>query len=515
MSTETVYLLTPEIVLLATAVAIYMGGAFFAARQAWNWIAGAALVVVGLTLWTQHYPATDQAVMVDSLARSMRWLALALAAALLLVQARPLQTGNESEKVASLLLTIVGLMAVAQAADLVLLFVSLELISIPTYVLLYLGRNDDPSREAAAKYFFLSILASAILLYGFSFLYGVGGSTQLAAIAAALRGGADAAAALAPLAPAAMVLIFAGLCFKLTAVPFHFYAPDVYQGTTHSNAALLSVIPKAAALIALVRLLVLAMPPAIVPYSWHVVVLGAVLTMTVGNVMALWQDDLRRLLAYSAIAHAGYLLIGLAVAIVQSNTAGGWNGQGALWFYFATYAAATVGAFAVFEALGRFDRRIDSVNELAGLSHTAPGFAALLAVFMFSLAGIPVLAGFWGKFLIFGSALNVGDTGANTHLWFIALAVVGVLNAAIGAAYYLRIVAVMYFREPLATLRPAGGYAARWAAIACALVVIGFGLFPYPLIRAADWAAQPRPAVTVAPQASLLPPAQHGSAAVE
>ena len=182
--------------------------------------------------------------------------------------------------------------------------------------------------------------------------------------------------------------------------------------------------------------------------------------MTLGNVLALWQDDLRRLLAYSSIAHAGYMLIGLAVGLATGNAPGPWNGVAALGFYLVAYAAATIGAFAVLEHLGRPDRRLDGVEELAGLGRTRPLAAALLAVFMFSLAGVPPLAGFWGKLLVFGSALNVGGAaGAEGSLqwWFTGLAIVGVINAAVAAAYYLRVVAVMYFRTPLATPRAQGG----------------------------------------------------------
>ena len=332
------------------------------------------------------------------------------------------------------------------------------------------------------------MLSSAILLYGFSFLYGVAGSTDLAAVRAVLGNAAVLPTGFAALSKLAMALMFAGLCFKIAAVPFHFYAPDVYQGTTYPNAALLSVVPKAAGLVAMVRLLVMAMP-GMEPYSWRVVLAVSLLTMTLGNVLALWQDDLRRLLAYSSIAQAGYMLIGLAVGLATGNAPGPWNGVAALGFYLVAYAAATIGAFAVLEHLGRPDRRLDGVEELAGLGRTRPLAAALLAVFMFSLAGVPPLAGFWGKLLVFGSALNVGGAaGAEGSLqwWFTGLAIVGVINAAVAAAYYLRVVAVMYFRTPLATPRAQGGAGAWWAAVACALLVVGIGLYPGPLMRVAN-----------------------------
>jgi NADH-quinone oxidoreductase subunit N len=489
MTTAAICLLTPEIVLIAVAVAIYLGGAFWAAEWPWRWLAGAALAAAAVALWAQNGPTTAGGPLdLDALAWHGRWLALGLGALLVLMNWRPLTSGGTTEYLGSLLLTLAGLMFVSEAGDLVLLFAGLELISIPTYVLLYLGRRDAACQESAAKYFFLSVLSSAILLYGFSFLYGMAGSTSLAAIRAALDGTNNLPAGSVALAKLAMVLCFAGLCFKIAAVPFHFYAPDVYQGTTHANAAFLSVVPKAAGLLALVRILVIVMPH-MEPYSWRVVLLISALSMTVGNVMALWQDDLRRLLAYSSIAHTGYMLIGLAAELASGNTAGQLDGVAALGFYLVTYAAATIGAFALLQHLGRPDRRLDGVEELAGLGRTRPWAAAMMAVCMFSLAGVPLLAGFWGKLLLFGSALNVGgEPGASGSLWlwFLVLAIVGVLNAAIAAAYYLRIVAVMYFRTPLATPRAEGGPGAWCAAVVCTLLLIGIGLSPGPLMREAS-----------------------------
>lgn len=485
-TTNTLRLLTPEIVLMATAVVIYLGGAFWASQRPWRWMAAAAVVLAAVALRSQHGPtAAGGPLDFDMLAWYGRWLALGLAALLVVLNWRPLSPHGTSEYTGSLLLTVAGLMLVTTAADLVLLFVALELISIPTYVLLYLGRRDVSCQESAAKYFFLSVLSSAMLLYGFSFLYGVAGATELPAIGAAFFGTTTSAAGSAPLAKLAMVLCFAGLCYKVTAVPFHFYAPDVYQGTTHPNAAFLSAVPKAAGLVALVRLLVVAMPQ-MEPHSWRMVLVISVLTMTAGNVMALWQDDLRRLLAYSSIAQAGYMLVGLAAGLATGNATDRWNGIAALGFYLVAYVVATIGAFAVFEYLGRPERRIDAVEELAGLGQTRPAAAAVLAVCMFSLAGIPPLGGFWGKLLVFGSALNVdgaASDGGNPRPWFLGLAVVGVLNAAVAAAYYLRIVAAMYFRTPLATPRAQGGAGAWCTALACAMLLIGIGVLPGPLIR--------------------------------
>lgn len=497
MTTDTLRLLLPEIVLMVAAVVMYLGGAFSRARRPWSWIAGAAVVLAAGALATQSPSAIATGPLdFDALAWFGRWLALGFGALMVLLASRPLvlcgvqrepssgkteaasvchcvETEGTPEYLGSLLLTIVGLMLVAGSGELVLLFVGLELISIPTYVLLYLGGRDAPCQEATVKYFFLSILSSAILLYGFSFLYGIAGSTELSAVRAVFLDAAEMPSGLTTLAKLALGLIFAGLCFKIAAVPFHFYAPDVYQGTTYPNAALLSIVPKAAGMLALVRLLVVAMP-GMEPYGWRVVLVVSLVTMTLGNVLALWQDNLRRMLAYSSIANAGYLLIGLAVALASGDAPGPWSGVSALGFYLVAYAAATIGAFAVLEYLGRPERQMDGVEELAGLGRTRPLAAGLLALFMFSLTGVPPLAGFWGKLLVFGSALSLGGP------WFTGLAIVGVLNAAVAAAYYLRIVAVMYFRAPLATPRAQGGMGAWWAAVLCGLLVVTIGNVFYP-----------------------------------
>jgi NADH-quinone oxidoreductase subunit N len=488
MTTATLCLLTPEIVLIAAAVAIYLGGAFSDNRRAWTWIAGLAVAAAAAPLWMQQQPAAASGPLyLDALNWHGRWFALGFGAIMVLFTARPLSTSGTSEYAGSLLLTVAGLMLVVASGELVLLFVGLELISIPTYLLLYLGRSDVECQESTVKYFFLSVLSSAILLYGFSFLYGVAGSTEFSAVRAVLEDAKNLPTGFAAFAKLAWALVFAGLCFKIAAVPLHFYAPDVYQGTTYPNAALLSVVPKAAGFVLMVRILVMAMP-GMEPYAWRVALVISLLSMTLGNVMALWQDDLRRLLAYSSIANAGYMLIGLAASLATGDAAGPWNGISALAFYLVAYAAATTGAFAVLEHLGRPDRRIDGVEELAGLGRTRPLNAAMLAVCLLSLTGVPPLAGFWGKLWLFGSALNVDGAQADASLrwWFVGLAIVGVLNAAVAAAYYLRVVAVMYFRTPLATPRSQGGAGVWWAAVLCTLLVVAVGLYPGPLMREAD-----------------------------
>jgi NADH-quinone oxidoreductase subunit N len=397
-----------------------------------------------------------------------------------------------SEQIGSIMLAVVGAMLAASANDLVMLFLGLELISIPTYMLLFVGRRDRDSAEAAAKYFFLSIASSAVLLYGLSFVYGLAGTTLLVGSDpvpgirdAILQLGDDPRAALAPFA---LLLVLAGLGFKLAAVPFHFYAPDVYQGTTATNAALLATLPKFAAAAGIVRV-VLECLPIEAGHAWQVLLVLSILSMTLGNVCALWQKNLRRLLAYSSIAHSGYMLIGLTVA--QAGAAQGgvdptYGGVSALVFYLAVYTFASLGSFTALSAMGTGGREASSIDDLAGTGRTQPLAAAAMAVFMFSLAGIPPLAGFWGKLTLFTSAINMATTTSGPPSnWLIALSVIGVLNAAVAAAYYLRVVGVMYFQSGSSPNRPAlqpGGALA--ATLGCAVLVLAIGFLPSYLLEA-------------------------------
>jgi NADH-quinone oxidoreductase subunit N len=422
---------------------------------------------------------------------SLRWLAVLTGGIFTLALSRLADRNLASEILGSLMLIVVGIMLAAGANELVLLFLGLELISIPTYVLLFLGRRDRASGEATMKYFFLSLLSSALLLYGFSFLYGLAGTTVIAGtvevpgIREKLLSAAMDSSPLAGLAPLALVLIVAGLGFKLAAAPFQFYAPDVYQGTTNVNAGVLAVAPKIAAVAGFIRLVIVAMPLA-ADYAWQVSLVVAVLTMTIGNVCALWQKDVRRLLAYSSIAHGGYLLIGLAVgagSVAIGSSANG--GAASMLFYVLVYALATMGTFATLAYLGSSERELSGVEELAGLGKSQPLAAAALAIFMFSLAGIPPLAGFWGKFALFSGAIQFAAANYQSReaAWFIALAIIGVLNAAVAAAYYLRIIGVMYFSPAGTTpVKAAGGSGALAAGVCCALLVIFAGLFPAQLV---------------------------------
>ncbi|HWB12447.1 MAG TPA: NADH-quinone oxidoreductase subunit N [Pirellulales bacterium] len=509
MSTDTVYRLLPEGVLILVASLIYVVGAFLSARRVWAYVALAAMglaaaALVGQQMGSATPPAPgaassssglalDTAGHIDALGQYVRWLALVVGAVLMLLSSHPDDDAQEPELIGTLLLAVAGAMLVATTRDLVLLFLGIELISIPTYVLLYLGRRDASSPEATAKYFFLSILSSALTLYGFSFLYGIGGSTDLAGLHSALLSQSEEPTGLTSLATIGLVLVFAGIGFKITAVPFHFYAPDVYQGTTNGNAGVLAVLPKIAGFVALVRIVAVGMP-GMENYAWKIALVLSVLTMTLGNVLGLWQDNIRRLLAYSSIAHSGYMLIGLAVGLAGAgeNQIATFDGLGPLFFYLAVYALATAGTFAALTYLGGQGKQIDTVDELAGLARTNPLTAVFLAVFLFSLMGIPPLAGFTGKLLVFASALNFSEAGLADHhvrQWFLALAVLGVVNATIAAGYYLRVVAAMYFRPQTSAPASSGGIGPALAAGVCALLVVLVGLVPTPLATGATEAS--------------------------
>lgn len=494
VSGETLFHILPELVLIATAAALFVLGAFFSTQRAWRWIALGGLVLAGMALGVLPGEASRLAqteIAVDRFALYLRHLALLAAALLVLTAWSPLSSGT-AEYFGCLLAAASGVMLAAGSSELVLLFVGLELVSIPTYAMLYLGRRDQLGQEATVKYFILSILASAATLYGLSFLYGVAGTTRLEVARLVLSDLLSAGSGSAGLAGLALVLVFAGLGLKIAAVPFHFYAPDVYQGTTHANAAFLSVFPKAAGLAALVRIVAVGMESAH-PHTWQLAMLLAALSMTVGNVLALWQNHLRRLLAFSSIANAGYMLIGLAAYLgcaagdAPTRLMVAWDGVGALLLFLLVYAVATIGAFATLAALEAEGKPVEEVDQLAGLAWAGDRRSALgwlLAVFMFSLAGVPPLAGFWGKLSVFASALDVGGPGGG--LWFIALAVLGVLNAAIAAAYYLRVVAAVFFRSPERLPDECKDSGGAWiAAVACAVLVVGIGINWQPSLESA------------------------------
>ena len=559
-SLQSFFLLAPEIVLVAAALVAFLGGAFTGLRSGWS-VAFVGIIAAMLVAGGQPPEGAWVAsggIRIDAFSVYIRWVVLGLGAILALVQAGDLfrsavthgsgfgggaaHHGGTCEEAGTFLILLAGLSLAAVADDLVLLFVGLELVSIPTYILLALKRTDAHGQEASLKYFFLSLVASALFLYAAVCLYGIGGSTSLEIIGARLRSTADAAVGMATvLLPVAIGMTLAGAAFRLAAVPMHFYAPDVYEGTSPSNAALLSTLPKVAGIVVLVRVLALAIVPADagdaavggaamahLSLFWPLAATLAAVTMTVGNVMALLQRNLRRLLACSSIAHAGYLLVGVASAAAAAATQAGRTGPGgpdtswtlglgglsATLFYLATYALATAGLFAAITYLGHRwpewtagsgprppREEIATVDDLDGLSSTNPVAAFAIALFLLSLAGIPPLPGFWGKLSLATSALEVDWNAAITfgsrRAWFVSLAVVLVLNAAIAAAYYLRIIAAMYFRTAKRGVQADGGLTAGVAMLLCTALVLMVTLQPRGLFvsssRAGDVIEKTRP----------------------
>ncbi len=398
-------------------------------------------------------------------------------------------------------------MLVASANELVFLFVGLELVSVPTYLLLYLSRRNASTQEAATKYFFLSIFSSALLLFGLAYLYGLTGVSNLKALSYLIHWNHNELPYPTPkLALIAIVFVMAGLGFRVAAVPFHWYAPDVYEGSPTFMAALLAWIPKGVGFLAILRVLsvVFAYDPGpggdltlsslktASDNGAFLSALIAVATMTLGNTVALRQNNLKRLLAYSSIAHAGYLMVGVAAAF---RNAGGsadppaYLGVEGVYLYLATYALMTLGAFGVIMALSTPERPVERVDDLAGLAWTHPAAALAMGLCLFSLAGVPPMAGFYGKLWVFGAAISAGR-GPDARS-FQTLAIIGVLNAAIGAYYYLRILMRMTLSPaPEHPLTPRPSWPAVVAVGACASLSLVFGLVTAPLIHASREAAE-------------------------
>jgi NADH-quinone oxidoreductase subunit N len=497
--------LIPEMILVGAASAIFLGGAFRTRRHLWNALSLLAVLVAMLVFLAggSFGPGTSGPalfagpVLFDQLAFLMKIIAFGTGIVLVLFSWHEVPKRQSADHQACLLIVIAGLSIAGAANDLVTLFLALEMISIPVYILLYLPRFDEASQEAALKYFMLSVFSSGLLLFGFSYLYGLAGSTNIAAIMQTLnQGSLDQVGGLAAVA---LIMIVAGLGFRITAVPFHFYAPDVYQGAPTVLGALLAFVQKAAGFVALLRVLGFVLPEAIAPRGGQIgMALGdhlnqvpillwfvAAVTMFLGNVLGLLQDNVKRLLAYSSIAHAGYMLVALAVApfLRHTGAAAGPDGIEALLFYLVAYGAMTVGAFAVLSYLSTPQRQVETMDDLAGLSATHPGIALFMTIFLFSLIGIPFTAGFTGKLLIIFGALGVPPGDATTPATlFRILAALTVINAAIGAWYYLRIIAMMYLRtslRPLENQRTWPGLATLWL---CAILTIGLSLPP-----GSDW----------------------------
>jgi NADH-quinone oxidoreductase subunit N len=363
----------------------------------------------------------------------------------------------------------VGCMLVAASSDLISIFVGIELLSISVYILTGFIRRDARSNEGALKYFLLGIFATAILVYGMSWLYGLTGTTNLAGIATYISG----LNRFSPVLLLAMLLVVAGLGFKIAAVPFHMWTPEAYEGAPTPISAFMSIAPKAAAFAALVRVLVQGLLPMQIEWAYLIAAL-AVVTMTLGNVVAISQKNVKRMLAYSSIAHTGYILVGLA-----AYTNGSTFPIQSILFYFFVYMFMNTAAFGVIVWLERHNGG-ETLDSFAGLAGMAAVPALIMAIAMFSLTGIPPTAGFWGKYYIFLAAVQSGWT------W---LAVILVINSAISAFFYLRVVVQMYVREPLVQVASPKTTLITAALIISGLAVLVIFIYPAPALQLAQLAA--------------------------
>lgn len=514
---QAVWLLTPEMILVGFACLVFLGGTFIANRNLWGWV---TLIGFAAAMYDAYHSASSSStqelyalpIVIDSLAHYTRVVAIASGAVLLLLSWFELGDRQAADHHACLLVLTAGVSLVGASNDLTTMFLALEMISVPTYIMLYLPRNTDASQEAALKYFLLSIFSSAMLLFGFSYLFGVTGSTNLSVILHTLN--QNLFQPNFPMASAiALVTIVCGLAFRITTVPFHFYAPDVYQGVANVNAALLAYIPKIAGVVALLRILGFVLPDSVMAPARTIGVglsdqvplllwILSVVTMFVGNLLALRQEHVRRILAYSSIAHAGYMLAALSAAPYLRRTPDSPDGVEAVLYYLVAYGVTTVGIFAVLAYLDSDERRIDTLDDLAGLSIEHPKLAIALAIFIFSLVGIPFTAGFTGKFFILFGTLALQEPHATLYR---VLALLIVINAAIGGWYYLRIVATLYLRNAIKPFPTIARIPAVATIVICLVLTVGLSVPPgltwmqKAIRHAANNTTRPNEAVAVRP----------------
>ncbi|WP_353216631.1 NADH-quinone oxidoreductase subunit NuoN [Sandarakinorhabdus sp.] len=473
----------PETVLTLGSLAALMLGTFTHPAKAvttTSLFAVAILALAGFTLLDAPAAsvwAFDGLYIADAFAAFLKVVILVAAAASVLLALPWLQGRDEDgalrgrfEYPVLMLLATLGLTIMVSANDLLTLYIGLELAALPSYVLAAFARGDSRSAEAGLKYFVLGALASGILLYGITLIYGFSGSTQFDAIAAVVSAQSERSLGLM----FGIVFILAGLAFKVSAVPFHMWTPDVYEGAPTPVAAFFSAAPKVAALGLMARVLIVAFPGQAAADWQQILIFIAISSMVLGAVAAVAQSNFKRLLAYSSIANIGFALVGLTPGTPQGITA--------LLFYSVVYAAMTLGSFLVLLQLRRPDGApVEAMADLAGLSKTQPKLALAMAVFMFSLAGIPPLLGFWPKFAVFQAAIAAD---------LLALAIIGFIASVVAAFYYLRIIKIMYADEPGVVLASEGS-AVNGAMIAgAALFCSPIGMLAItPLVAAATTAA--------------------------
>jgi NADH-quinone oxidoreductase subunit N len=474
--------LAPEIILVAAALLVLMADLVIGQKRALGWLSlGAIVLALIAALWmVPAQPAFQTMALADGMARFMGIAVLAAAALATLLSIERIgdYTQRPGAFYALLLLAATGMRVMTAASDFMVMFLGLEILSVALYILVGIDQRDARGAEASLKYFLLGAFASGFFLYGVALIYAATGTTNLDQISKGLLPLSSPLPG-APLLPIGMALLLVGFGFKLALAPFHMWTPDAYQGAPTPVTAFMSVATKVAAFAALIRVLA-----ALTTYDrpWLLAMAAlAALTMTLGNLAALRQTSLKRMLAYSSIAHAGYVLAGLAAGNAE-------GAQGAL-YYLLGYTFMNIGAFAVLLAIQKHDENDVDTSQLTGLSARQPGLALLMALFMFALTGIPPLTGFFGKLYVFSAAVRGGLT------W---LAIVGALNSAVSAYYYLRVTVSMYMTEPApapeaarpgdraaaAVSAPEAAPAIRWpmwtTLAITAVAVVGLGIWQIP-----------------------------------
>lgn len=463
----------PEVKLAAAALIVLLVGVL-TPKEHYRLVAGLsilALVVVAALVCMGHGntgTAFNGMFITDSFAVYMKALVLTGAAVSLLMATGYVENEkiNRIEYPVLVLFSTLGMMLMISANNMISLYMALELQSLPLYVLAALRRDSVRSTEAGLKYFVLGALSSGLLLYGMSLIYGFTGATGFPEIATAVQGHA------APGVITGMVLILAALAFKISAVPFHMWAPDVYEGAPTPVTAFFAIAPKIAAIALLTR--VLTGPFGGLAAEWtQVLIVMSVASMALGGIAAIVQTNIKRLLAYSSIGHVGYALIGLIV--------GGAAGLQAVIVYMTLYVVMSAGAFCVVLSMKKGGKMVENISDLSGLGKSRPALALAMAIMMFSMAGIPPLAGFFGKLFIFQVAMNAG---------LYVLSVIGVLTSVIAAYYYIRIIKVMYFEESESVLDAAEGRSLGLVLSAATLAIMVFIIVPSPVVTGAATAAQ-------------------------
>jgi NADH-quinone oxidoreductase subunit N len=464
--------LLPEIILAVGAMILLLAGAMSGERSAAavNGLSVIVLIAAGaaiVVLPAGRYVMFGGSFVVDDYARFLKLLALTGSAGALLLSLDYLKLEQQQkfEYGALFLLSTLGMLMLISAADLIALYLGLELMSLALYVMAAYERENVRSTEAGLKYFVLGALSSGMLLYGASLVYGFTGTVSFAGIAKATSQGAGIGLIFG------LVFLFVGFCFKISAVPFHMWTPDVYEGAPTPVTAFFASAPKVAAIAVFVRASLTAFPG--IAHEWQqILTFVSIASMVLGAFAAIGQRNFKRLMAYSSIGHMGYALVGLDADSAQGV-------QGVL-IYMSIYVTMTLGTFAVILAMRRDGKLVENIGDLAGLSRTHPTMAFFLAMLLFSLAGIPPLAGFFAKFYVFLAAINAG---------LYALAVIGVLTSVVGAYYYLAIVKIMYFDEPVKSFQSMPGFLRLVLGVA-GLINIFFFAYPAPLLDAATVAAK-------------------------